>query len=376
MILDYETLKVIWWLFVGVLLIGFALSDGFDMGVAALLPFVGRSDDERRVVINTIGPTWEGNQVWFITAGGATFAAWPLVYAAAFSGFYVALILTLFALFLRPVGFDYRSKIADPRWRSSWDWGLFVGGTVPAIVFGVAFGNLLQGVPFQYDDTMRVAYRGGFFGLLNPFGLLAGVLSLAMLAMHGGAYLQLRTEGDVQARARRYTRVAAVLTLALFVAAGLWVATSLGGYRIVHMPDAGGVMTPLAKTVERAAGAWMDNYGRHPWMWLAPAAGVAGALLALVLRGGPAFLASGLSVAGIILTAGFSMFPFVMPSSLDPRSSLTVWDAVSSHRTLQIMFWVVVVMLPVVLAYTAWVYRVMRGTVSLERIREQKHTAY
>ena len=376
MIFDYETLKVIWWLFVGVLLIGFALTDGFDMGVGTLLPFVGRGDEERRVVINTIGPTWEGNQVWFITAGGAMFAAWPLVYAAAFSGFYVALILTLFALFLRPVGFDYRSKIADPRWRSFWDWGLFVGGAVPAIVFGVAFGNLLQGVPFQYDDSMRVAYTGGFLALLNPFGLVAGVLSLAMLVMHGGAYLQLRTEGEIRARARRYTRIAAVLALALFVAAGLWVATSLPGYRIAQMPDAGGAFTPLAKTVERAAGGWMDNYGRHPWMWLAPAAGVAGAALALALRGGPAFLATGLSVAGIILTAGFSMFPFVMPSSLDPRSSLTVWDAVSSHRTLQIMFWVVVVMLPVVLTYTGWVYRVLRGTVTVERIREQKHTAY
>jgi cytochrome d ubiquinol oxidase subunit II len=376
MILDYETLKVIWWLFVGVLLVGFAVTDGFDMGVGTLLPFVGRTDDERRVVINTIGPTWEGNQVWFITAGGAIFAAWPLVYAAAFSGFYVALILALFALFLRPVGFDFRSKIADPRWRSTWDWCLFVGGTVPAIVFGVAFGNLLLGVPFQYDDTMRVAYTGSFFALLNPFGLIAGVLSLAMLVMHGGAYLQLRTEGEIQARARRYTRIAAALVIALFVAAGLWVATSLSGYRITQMPEAGAVFTPLAKTVERAAGAWMDNYARHPWMWLAPAAGLAGAALALALRGGTAFLASGLSVTGIILTAGFSMFPFVMPSTLDPRSSLTVWDAVSSHRTLQIMFWVVVTMLPVVLLYTAWVYKVMRGTVTVERIREQKYTAY
>ncbi len=376
MVLDYETLKVIWWLFVGVLLIGFAVTDGFDMGVATLLPFVGRSDDERRVVINTIGPTWEGNQVWFITAGGATFAAWPLVYAAAFSGFYIALILTLFALFLRPVGFDYRSKIADPRWRSFWDWGLFVGGAVPAIVFGVAFGNLLLGVPFRYDDSMRVAYTGSFFALLNPFGLLAGVLSVAMLAMHGGAYLQLRTEGVIQARAARYTRVAAVVTLALFLIGGLWVATGIEGYRIADMPRAGSVFTPLAKVVERAAGAWMDNYGRYPWMWLAPAAGFAGTVLAIVLRGGRAFLATGLAVAGIILTAGFAMFPFVMPSSLDPRSSLTVWDAVSSHLTLQIMFWVVVVMLPIVLAYTSWVYSVMRGTVTIERIREQEHTAY
>ena len=376
MILDYETLKVIWWLFVGVLLIGFAVTGGFDMGVGTLLPFVGRSDDERRVAINTIGATWDGNQVWFITAGGALFAAWPLVYAAAFSGFYVALIVTLFALILRPVGFEFRSKIADPRWRATWDWGLFVGGAVPAIVFGVAFGNLLQGVPFQYDDTMRVGYTGGFFGLLNPFGLIAGVLSLAMLVMHGGTYLQLRTEGEILARARRYTRIAAILVIVLFAAAGVWVATSLNGYRITQMPDAGSVFKPLAKTVERAAGAWMDNYGRHPWMWLAPAAGVAGAALALILRGGTAFLASGLSVAGIILTAGFSMFPFVMPSSLDPRASLTAWDAVSSHRTLQIMFWVVMVMLPVVLAYTGWVYSVLRGTVTVERVRRETHTAY
>jgi len=376
MILDYETLKVIWWLFVGVLVIGFAVTGGFDMGVGALLPFVGRNDGERRVVINTIGATWDGNQVWLITAGGATFAAWPLVYAAAFSGFYVALILTLFALILRPVGFEFRSKIADPRWRATWDWGLFVGGVVPAIVFGVAFGNLLQGVPFQYDDTMRVSYSGSFLGLLNPFGLIAGVLSLAMLVMHGGTYLQLRTVGEIQARAQRYTRIAAILVIVLFAAAGLWVATSLTGYRITQMPDAGSVFTPLAKTVERAAGAWMGNYARHPWMWLAPAAGLAGAVLALVLRGGTAFLASGLSVAGIILTAGFSMFPFVMPSSLDPRASLTAWDAVSSHRTLQIMFWVVVIMLPVVLVYTGWVYRVLRGKMTVERVREQQHTAY
>nr|MCU0563367.1 cytochrome d ubiquinol oxidase subunit II [Desulfobacterales bacterium] len=152
---DYFTLKVIWWLFVGVLLIGFAVMDGFDLGVGALLPFVARTDDERRVLINSIGPTWEGNQVWFITGGGAIFAAWPLVYSAAFSGFYWALLLVLFALFFRPVGFEYRSKVADPRWRTAWDWGLFVGGAVPALVFGVAFGNLLQGVPFTYDDMLR-----------------------------------------------------------------------------------------------------------------------------------------------------------------------------------------------------------------------------
>jgi len=150
-VFDYETLKIIWWGVVGLLLIGFAVLDGWDLGVGMLLPYVGRSDDERRVVLNSVGPTWEGNQVWFITAGGATFAAWPLVYATAFSGFYIALIVVLFALFLRPVGFDYRSKVPDPRWRGAWDWGIFVAGLVPALVFGVAFGNLLLGVPFHFD---------------------------------------------------------------------------------------------------------------------------------------------------------------------------------------------------------------------------------
>src|SRR5487761_2662828 len=194
MIFDYATLKVIWWLFVGVLLIGFSVTDGFDLGVGALLPFLGKNDEERRVIINSVGATWDGNQVWFITAGGALFAAWPLVYATAFSGFYIALILTLFALFFRPVGFDYRSKVADARWRSAWDWGLFAGGFVPALIFGVAFGNLLQGVPFSFDNDLRVTSSGSFWQLLNPFGLLAGVVSLAMLVMHGAVYLQIRTE--------------------------------------------------------------------------------------------------------------------------------------------------------------------------------------
>ena len=184
LLFDYLTLKIIWWLFVCVLLVGFALLDGFDLGVGTLLPFLARTDEQRRVLLNAIGPTWEGNQVWFITAGGAMFAAWPFVYATAFSGFYWAMLLVLFALFFRPVGFEYRSKVADPRWRNAWDWGLFVGGAVPALVFGVAFGNLLQGVPFELDGFMRSTYTGSFWGLLNPFGLLAGVVSLSMLVMH------------------------------------------------------------------------------------------------------------------------------------------------------------------------------------------------
>ncbi|MBA5606406.1 cytochrome d ubiquinol oxidase subunit II [Duganella sp. FT3S] len=380
MLFDYQTYKIIWWCFVGVLLLGFALTDGFDFGVGMALPFLGRNDGERRVIINTIGPTWEGNQTWFITAGGAVFAAWPLVYAAAFSGFYIALMLCLFALFFRPVGFDYRSKLADPRWRNAWDWGLFAGGIVPPLIFGVAFGNLLQGVPFQYDSTMRMEYTGNFFQLLNPFGLLAGLLSVAMLAMHGATFLQQKTDGAIAHRARALAMVAAVVTMALFAAGGLWVAYGIEGYRITAMPDANTAFMPVAKTVTRATGAWLDNYARWPLTRAFPVAAFAGAVLVIVLsllrRTVAAFLASGLTVAAIVLTAGAAMFPFVLPSSLAPGSSLTAWDAVASHKSLAVMFWVVVIMLPIVLSYTGWVYRVMRGKVTLEQIRDNEHTAY
>lgn len=380
MFFDYETLKLIWWLFIGVLLIGFAVTDGFDMGVAAWLPFLGKTDDERRVIINSVGATWEGNQTWLVTAAGAIFAAWPFVYAAAFSGLYIALLLVLFALFFRPVGFDYRSKLADPRWRSAWDWALFIGGAVPALIFGIAFGNLLLGLPFHFDDTMRSFYTGSFWALLHPFALLAGVVSLSMLMMHGAIYLELRTDGTVRERARKAALGAGLVCAAAFAAAGVWLALGIDGYRIVAMPDAGSVFNPLAKTVEKSAGAWLANYHSHPWTLAAPLAGFAGIALALQLsragRHGLAFIASSIALAGIILTAGGAMFPFVMPSATDPNSSLTLWDAASSHKTLGIMLLVTVVFLPLIMLYTAWVYRVMRGRVTVEAIQENTHTAY
>jgi cytochrome bd ubiquinol oxidase subunit II len=380
MLFDYLTLKIIWWVFVGVLLIGFAIMDGFDLGVGTLLPFVARTDAQRRIVLNAIGPTWEGNQVWLITAGGALFAAWPLVYAAAFSGFYWAMLLVLFALFFRPVGFEYRSKISDPRWRNAWDWGLFVGGLVPALIFGVAFGNLLQGVPFNYDEFMRPHYTGSFWGLLNPFALLAGIISLTMLIMHGAVYLQMRTEGEIKARAKKAAWIFGIVFMAAFAAAGIWQAFGIDGYRIAAMPEAGTAFSPLAKKVETAAGAWMQNYTICGYTIIAPILAFAGSILALLLSGtkraGAAFVCSGAALAGVILTAGFAMFPFVMPSSADPNGSLTVYDAVSSHRTLNLMFFAVVVFLPIVLAYSSWVYRVMRGKVTEEKINKETHTAY
>jgi cytochrome d ubiquinol oxidase subunit II len=378
--MDYATLKVIWWVLIGVLLIGFALTDGFDMGTAILLPFIAKTDSERRIVVNTVGATWEGNQVWFITAGGAMFAAWPLVYAASFSGFYFAMLLVLFSLFFRPVGFDYRSKREDPRWRSAWDWALFIGGFVPALVIGVAFGNLLQGVPFSFDTDLRVAYHGSFFALLNPFAVLCGLVSVSMLAAHGAAFVKMKTDGVIARRASIALRIASLAGVALFLIAGVLIATMIGGYQIVDAAPLDSVANPLLKNVIGAPGLWLTNYSTYPWMVAAPVIGVVGGVLALVLASSrfekSAFITTGLMIVGVILTAGFSMFPFIMPSSLDGRSSLTVWDSTSSRMTLQIMLIAVIIFLPIVLIYTSWVYRVMRGKVTAATLEENSHSMY
>jgi cytochrome d ubiquinol oxidase subunit II len=379
-LIDYDTLKLLWWIFIGVLLIGFAVTDGFDLGAGALLPFLGRSDAERGAIVNAIGPTWEGNQVWLITAGGAVFAAWPPVYAAAFSCLHVALLLMLFTLFLRPVGFEYRNKVADPRWRRVWDWGVFTAAVVPSLVFGVAFGNLMRGLPFHFDAAMHSHYDGSFSGLLNPFALLVGVVSLSMLVMHGAVFLSSCTEGEIQLRAERAARAAGGVFIISFAAAGIWLVSGIAGFHIEAMPTADAVPNILAKTVTVVRGDWMDNYGVHPWMLLAPAVAYTASLMVIYtdIRRRPVFVfLCGTAVqAGVILTAGFSLFPFIIPSSTDPASSLTVWDATSSQETLTWMFWVTLVCLPVVLAYTAWMYRVMRGRVTARLMRRNGDTLY
>ncbi len=372
-LLDYTTLRVIWWLLLGILLIGFAVMDGFDLGVGTLLPFVARNDAERRLVINTIGPVWEGNQVWLVLGGGAIFAAWPPLYAVSFSSFYLAMFAILFALILRPVGFKYRSKRESTRWRTAWDWALFVGGLVPSLILGVAVGNVLLGVPFHFDDSMRIFYTGSFFGLLMPFALLAGLLSVSMLVAHGAAMLVIKTDGPVAERAARFGSIAAIIAFVLFAVGGAWVAFGLPGYQITSQVVTDGATNPLLKTAELgAAGGWMRNYSAMPATILAPLLGLAGLLASAVLlrarRGGLAFIASGAAIAGIILTVGFAIFPFLLPSSSQPTSSLTVWDASSSHLTLWIMLLATAVFLPIILAYTTWVYRVLKGKTTSEEM--------
>ena len=377
---DYATLKVIWWLLVGVLLVGFAIMDGHDMGVGTLLPFIGKTDDERRVVINTVGPHWDGNQVWFITGGGAIFAAWPLVYATAFSGFYWAMLAVLWALFFRPVGFDYRSKIDNPTWRSIWDWGLFVGGAVPPLIFGVAFGNLLQGVPFHFDNNLASYYTGSFWELLNPFALVCGLVSSTMITFHGAVYLSLRTEGAVGTRAQKAVYIFGTLLILTFTLAGIWLWQAIPGYVIESTVNANALPNPLGKSVVRETGAWLINYQRYPLTMLLPLLVYATVPMAmhLISRGKnlSGFVASSLAIIGVIGTAGASMFPFVMPSSTDFGSSLTVWDSVSSHLTLGIMLVATLIFMPIIILYTSWAYKVMSGKVTLAYIKENDHSAY
>ncbi|WP_128291084.1 cytochrome d ubiquinol oxidase subunit II [Afifella aestuarii] len=379
-LISYDVLRLIWWGLLGILLIGFAVTDGFDLGTGTLLPFVARNDLERRVVINSVGPVWEGNQVWLILGGGAIFAAWPPLYAVSFSGFYLAMFAILFALILRPVGFKYRSKRESPTWRRNWDWALFIGSFVPALIFGVAVGNVLQGVPFRFNSDLRIFYDGTFFGLLNPFALLCGLVSVSMLIMHGGAWLVLKTQGDVRERARNYGSIAAIATIALFVLAGAYIWAFVDGYRIVGSINPVGPSNPLVKSVEMGEGIWLGNYETYPWMMAAPILGIAAAFLALILLRirleGLTVIVSGLSIVGIISTVGASMFPFILPSSLMPKASLTVWDASSSHLTLFIMLVVTAIFVPIILVYTAWVYRVLWGKVDEDEISGGKSHAY
>ncbi|MBT9372333.1 cytochrome d ubiquinol oxidase subunit II [Rhizobium sp. CSW-27] len=382
-LLSYELLRVIWWLLLGVLLIGFAVTDGFDMGVGALIPFVGKSDVERRIAINTVGPVWEGNQVWFILGGGAIFAAWPPLYAVSFSGFYLAMFVVLASFIVRPVAFKYRSKRDDATWRNAWDWALFASGAVPALLFGVAVGNVIQGVPFHFTADLHSIYEGAwytkFFGLLNPFALLCGVVSLTMLIMHGAVWLTVKAEGAVQARARAIGSVAALVAVIAYALAGVWLAYGIEGFRIAGSYVTDGPSNPLYFQVERTA-SWLTAYADRPWIAIAPALGIGcGLLTFLGLRAGrevSTLILSKLSVLGVISSVGLTMFPFIMPSSSDPKSSLTVWNSSSSHLTLFIMLVCTVIFMPIILAYTTWVYKVLWGKVTERDVTEHSHSVY
>jgi cytochrome d ubiquinol oxidase subunit II len=372
-VMTYEFLRLAWWLILGVLLIGFAIMDGFDFGIAALVRVLGRDDDERRALLETVEPVWEGNQVWFVLAGGATFAAFPLLYAVAFSGFYVAMMVLLAAFILRPVSFGYRNKYTNPQWRNAWDWALTVSGSVPPLIFGVAFGNLFLGVPFRFDSDMRIEYTGGFIDLLHPFALLSGAASLALILAHGAAWAAVKTDASLAQRCGKTVRIAMIAFVAAYAVAGLWLALGVPGHALASAAAADSASNPLLKQVVLQKSWFAGFAAAHPAFWIAPLLALAAAAATVVLTARQkylaAFAASAATIGATILSAGLALFPFLLPSSLDPGSGLTIWDASSSKTTLGLMLLAVVVLLPIVLAYTAWVYRVLRGRVSLEHIR-------
>ncbi|MBX6962955.1 cytochrome d ubiquinol oxidase subunit II [Alcaligenes faecalis] len=377
-LLDYDTLRIIWWLLLGVLLAAFAIMDGADLGVAMVLPLVARSDDERRTLYNVIGPVWEGNQVWLIVAGGVAFAAWPLLYAMAFSGFYLAMMLLLVALIVRPVAIKYRSKLSSSRWRRNWDAIWTASGLVCALVFGVAIGNVMLGVPFGFDETtLRPMYQGNFFGLFQPFAILCGLLSVLMLAFQGAVVVAWKGSDHVARRARAWAMPLGLLSIVAFAAGGWWI-SAMNGYSMPWPEVAHAMSNPIGKTVDMVEGAWLANYRTWPALWAAPIVGFAGLLFGALLagrgRGLLALLFSSLALAGIILTFGFAVFPFLLPSSLNPGSSLTLFDASASHLTLWIMLLVTLVFLPIIVLYTSWVYSVMRGKVSVASMKDSSHS--
>lgn len=376
--LDLDTLRVIWWLLLGVLLMGFAIMDGFDMGVATLLPFVAKNDEERRIVINTVGPVWEGNQVWLILGAGAIFAAWPMVYAVAFSSFYIAMFVILLALILRPPAFKFRSKIESPTWRNAWDWILFISGFLPALLFGVAVGNVMQGIPFFIDDNMHMFYRGSFWELLNPFALGCGIISLAMMTQHGALYLGIKTKPPLQMQGVKIIHGTTLLILLTFSMIGLYSSTTMTGYKIATPLLENGPSNPLLKEVSLIAGYWGENYTLHSWMRIPPLLGYMGIVATWIYsmqeRFKLAFVTNAVAMAGIIGTAGVSMYPFILPSSLDPKSSLTIWDASSSRLTLFVMLLATVIFLPIIVVYTRWVYKILSGKVTSQNLQDEENS--
>jgi cytochrome d ubiquinol oxidase subunit II len=384
-------LQFLGWGAVGLVMIMFALTGGFDFGAGILLPFIGKNDDERRVVINTVGPTWDGNQVWLITAGGAIFAIWPRVYAASFSGLYFAFLAVLWALFFRPVAFEYRSKIASPKWRNFWDWALFAGSFLPALLIGVAIGNFFLGLPFQYDPMSLRFFYGptmsdanalmGLVGLLRPFALFCGVVSVVMMLMQGASYLMMRTEGMIYERAKTTVIKVAFVLMVLFAIGGLWVGFGIDGYHWSYLADP--MNDPLHGIVTRSLGGWLQNYHNYPELYLVPALGFVGCLGVMAYakqnRALATFIFSSIALTAIVITMGIGLFPFVMPSITHPEQSLVIWNASSSERSLIGILVVAIVMLPIILGYTLFVYKKLWGRgvrMSVETIRAESKVLY
>jgi cytochrome bd ubiquinol oxidase subunit II len=334
-------LTTVWFALIAVLWIGYFTLEGFDFGVGMLLPVLARNDTERRVMINTIGPVWDGNEVWLLVAGGATFAAFPEWYATLFSGFYLPLLLILVALIVRGLAFEYRAKRDDPRWRGRWDLAIIVGSLVPSVLWGVAFANILRGVPIDADHE----YVGGFFTLLNPYALLGGVTTLLLFLVHGALFIALKTDGEIRHRAR-------ALAISVGLGAAL-VAVAFLSWTQADTGTTGSAIAFVAAALALVAGLLLARGGREGWAFLGT------------------FVAIALAVAGLFL----ALFPDVMPTTLDDGAGLTTSNAAATDYTLKIMTVVAVIFTPVVLVYQGWTYWVFRKRIAVHHIPQSEAEA-
>ncbi len=330
-------LNTVWFALVAVLFIGFFFLEGFDYGVGILHPFLSKDDKKRRVTINTIGTFWDGNEVWVLTAGGAMFAAFPNWYATMFSGFYIALLLMLVALIIRAVSFEFRSKDKNPAWRSLWDWALFAGSAIPALLWGVAVANLVRGVPIDADMN----YVGGFFNLLNPYALLGGLMTLSLFTLHGAIFLNLKTTDDIKEKARSIALKLWLPTLIIVVA---FVVASYFATDIFTRTGIDPGFAPLIAAAALLLSGWLLKKDHPGW----------------------AFIMTGLTLAFVVITVFVGLFPRVMISSLNEAWSLTIYNASSSPYTLKVMTIVAVIFVPIVLVYQSWTYWVFRKRISTD----------
>ena len=376
---DYDSLRVVWWLFLGLLLVGFAALDGIVLGLGAIFRFVAQTELERRALVGAIKPTWDFNQLWLILGSVVAFMAWPRLYEASFSVLRFAFWALLFASILRPAGFGLRNLRIASRWRNTWDWALCIGGIVPALLWGIAFGNLFLGIPFHVDASQRIIYAGSFLDLLTPFALSCGAVSLSMMVLHGACYAAKCIDEPAARRARHAGIAAAGFFVIAFIAAGLFVIFSLEGYRVLGGIEPSGPSTSAQHAVWLSPGAWLDNYIKWPLMWSAPLIALFGALFScwlLLLRWTrAAFAASSLVSVGTLFTAGFAMFPFLMPSSDNARHSLTVWEAASSEQVLRTTLTVGMALIPLALACVAWGLLALRRRGTLQTVIPQTEAA-
>jgi cytochrome bd ubiquinol oxidase subunit II len=371
MMFDYITLKIIWWLIFGVIVVAFFVTAGMDIGVNFLLPIVGKSDYDRRLIINSTGPTWEGNQVWLILFVAGLLAIWPTLYATLLYSMYFLCLILVFTLILRPPGIDYRNKINSHTWRITWDICLFIGAIAVALAIAILVAYLFTGLPYYFDNDMRPIYQGSFYKLISPLSLLCFIVVLSWLSLHGALFLQYKLQDIPAQRSKKVVQIAGWTFLAAFIVTGVYVGFWIPAYKIDFIPELNSEFLPTAKIVSLLETGWCYNFTQNYWLWILPVLVLLATRVAMRLSkfGKPvtALFVNAIGMLALVFTVAAAIFPFLLLSQVNLNHSLTIWDAAASKNTLWYSLLAVVVLLPIVLLYTTWVYRVMRGKVKIYR---------